>query len=147
MATLTPFAEVLDEALEIVRRAHKEIGPDLGGSYGDLLCDNMSGSVDFLYRVASHIEVWILETDGVGECPPLPDDIATIPRRPSVAPELKCEFTRCTAPVVFEATKLFGDRKTFHTCEGHRPGGLREELPEDSPLRNAPVFYDVRRIG
>lgn len=61
----------LEQAIEIIRKAHKALGPDLGGSYTDLLCDNMDVSVSRAKELANHIELWIFNTDGVGECPKL----------------------------------------------------------------------------
>jgi len=65
----------LDVCLSIIRRAHRDLGPDLGGSYCDLICDNSPLSTHRAAEIADHIQFWMLTDryEGEGRCPPLPE--------------------------------------------------------------------------
>lgn len=53
-----------------------------------------------------------------------------------------CEILGCRRKARWDVTKLFGDRKTLHTCDRCKPDESRRPLA----LLHLPSFYDITRI-
>lgn len=53
----TACAERKREAERVIRKAHAALGPNLGGSYTDLLCDNLPVSVAVAQSLAAEFEL------------------------------------------------------------------------------------------
>lgn len=56
---------------------------------------------------------------------------------------MKCEFTGCKHEAKWQAVKLFGDRKTLHVCDQHKPDASKRP----ASLKNVPMYYEVRSIA
>lgn len=55
---------------------------------------------------------------------------------------MKCDFTGCKHEAKWQAVKLFGDRKTLHVCDQHKPDASKRP----ASLKNVPMFYDVQPL-
>jgi hypothetical protein len=56
---------------------------------------------------------------------------------------MKCEFAGCKCEAKWAAVKLFGDRKTLHVCDEHKPDAAKRK----ESLKHLPFFYEVRPIA
>ncbi|HYE20946.1 MAG TPA: hypothetical protein VEA69_21045 [Tepidisphaeraceae bacterium] len=59
------------------------------------------------------------------------------------ASPIKCGFSGCKKPAVWECRKLWGKGGVLFTCDQHKPDASKR--PES--LRHLPFFYEIKPLA